>query len=88
VLPISKVSNPVGFSYFRSFCLLPCLFKVCEVLMAGQMNRHIRNFGLLCPFHSGFRRHHSTTTSSLKGDGGHSEDTGDCFDNAGFYSGF
>jgi hypothetical protein len=34
--------------------------------MAGQMNRHIRNFGLLCPFQSGFRRHHSTTTAVLK----------------------
>jgi hypothetical protein len=38
VLPIPKVSNPVGFSDFRPISLLPCLSKVCEVLMAGQMN--------------------------------------------------
>jgi hypothetical protein len=30
--------------------LLPCLPKVCEVLMAGQINGHICNFGLLSPF--------------------------------------
>jgi hypothetical protein len=29
---------------------LSFLSKVCEVLMAGQMNGHIRNFGSLCPF--------------------------------------
>jgi hypothetical protein len=58
--------NPAGFSDFRPISLLPCLSKVCEVLMAGQMNRHIRNFGLLCPFQSGFRRHHTTTTAVLK----------------------
>jgi hypothetical protein len=34
--------------------------------MAGQMNGHIRNFGLLCPFQSGIRRHHSTRTAVLK----------------------
>jgi hypothetical protein len=36
------------------------------VLIAGHMNSDIRNFGLLCPFQSGFRRHHSTTTAVLK----------------------
>jgi hypothetical protein len=34
--------------------------------MAGQINGHIRNFGLLCLFQSGFKRHHSTTTVVLK----------------------
>jgi hypothetical protein len=66
MLPISKVSNPAGFSDFRPITLLPCLSKVCEVLMAGQMNWHIRNFGLLCPFQSGFRQYYSTTTAVLK----------------------
>jgi hypothetical protein len=54
VLPIPKVSNPVGFSDFCPISLLPCLF--------------IRNFGLLYPFNkSGFRRHHSIATAVLKG---------------------
>jgi hypothetical protein len=30
------------------------------------MNRHICSFGLLCPFQSGFRQNHSTTSSVLK----------------------
>jgi hypothetical protein len=85
VLPIPKVSNPAGFSDFRPIKFFPCLSKVCEVLMAGQMNWHICNFGLLCPFQSGFRGHHS----SLKGDGRHAIEfkrrASDCFGHAGFY---
>jgi hypothetical protein len=34
VLPIPKVYNPACFSDFRPISLLPCLSKVCEVLMA------------------------------------------------------
>jgi hypothetical protein len=34
--------------------------------MASQMNEHIRSYGLLFPFQSGFRRHHSTSTAVLK----------------------
>jgi hypothetical protein len=30
------------------------------------MNGHSRNFGLLFPCQSGFKRHHSTTTAVLK----------------------
>jgi hypothetical protein len=90
VLPIPKISNPAGFSDFLPISLLPYLSKVFEVLMAGQMNRHIRNFGLLGPFQSGFRRHHGTTTAALKA--GHSIEfrrrASYCFGHAGFYSGF
>jgi hypothetical protein len=38
VLPVSKLSYPGGFSDFRPSSHLSCLSKVCEVLMAGQMN--------------------------------------------------
>jgi hypothetical protein len=37
----------------------PCLSRVGEVLMTCEMHRHIRNFGLICPFQSWFTRHHS-----------------------------
>jgi hypothetical protein len=60
------VTNFGGFSDFRLISLLPCLSKVCEVSLVGQMNRHMCNFGLLCPIQSGPRRHHSTTTAVLK----------------------
>jgi hypothetical protein len=83
VLPIPKVCSHAGFSDFRPISLLSCLSKVCEVLMAVQMKGHIRNFGLLCPFQSGFRRQSQYYNSSLKGDGGHSIEfrrrASDCF---------
>jgi hypothetical protein len=34
--------------------------------MASQINEHIRSFGLLFPFQSGFRRQHSTRTAVFK----------------------
>jgi hypothetical protein len=34
VLPIPKVGNPAKFSDYRPICLLVCLSKVFEVLMA------------------------------------------------------
>jgi hypothetical protein len=40
--------------------------KGFEVLMARQMERHIRCNNLLTVFQSGFRRHHSTTAVVLK----------------------
>jgi hypothetical protein len=51
--------------------ILRCISRLTSFVgvitgQAGQMNRHIRHFGLLCPFHSRFRRHQSTTTAALK----------------------
>jgi hypothetical protein len=42
------------------------LSKVFEVLMARQMEAHIRRNELLTVFQSGFRRHHSTRAAELK----------------------
>jgi hypothetical protein len=47
VLPIPKVSSPAKFSDYRPISLLVCLSKVFEVLMALQMERHIRCNNLL-----------------------------------------
>jgi hypothetical protein len=55
VLPISKVSIPAKFSDYRPISRLFCLSKVFEVLMARQMERHIRCNNLLTEFQSGFR---------------------------------
>jgi hypothetical protein len=64
VLPIPKV--PVKFSDNIPISLLACLSKVFEVLMARQMEAHVRRNELLIVFQSGFCRHHSTTATVLK----------------------
>jgi hypothetical protein len=66
VLPIPKIAVPVKFSDYRPRSLLACLSKVFEVLIARQMEAHIRRNELLTVFQSGFRRHHSTTAAVLK----------------------
>jgi hypothetical protein len=58
VLPIPKVAVPVKFLAYRPISLLTCLDKV---LVAWQMEAHIRRNELLTAFQSGFRRHHTTT---------------------------
>jgi hypothetical protein len=69
---------PVKFSDYRPISLLACLSKVFEVLMARQMEAHIRRSELLTVFQFGFRRHHSTTAAVLKvtAHGGHSIEYG------------
>jgi hypothetical protein len=42
VLPIPRVSSPAKFSDYIPISLLVCSSKVFEVLMARQMERHIR----------------------------------------------
>jgi small basic protein len=42
MLPIPKVAVPVKFLDYRPISLLACLSKVFEVLMARQMEAHIR----------------------------------------------
>jgi hypothetical protein len=66
MLPIPKVSSPAKFSDYRPISLLVCLSKVFEVMIARQMERHIRCNNLLTVFQSGFRRHHSTAAAVLK----------------------
>jgi small basic protein len=66
VLPIPKVAVPVKFSDYRPISLLACLSKAFEVLMARQIEAHIRRNELLTVFQSGFRHHHSTTAAVLK----------------------
>jgi hypothetical protein len=66
VLPIPKVSSSAKISDYRPISLLVCLSKVFEVLMARQMERHIRCNNLLTVFQSRFHRHHSTAAAVLK----------------------
>jgi hypothetical protein len=63
--PTPKVSGPAKFSDYRPISLFVCLSKVFEMLMARQMERHIRH--LLC-FNLDFVGiiAHSTTAAVLK----------------------
>jgi hypothetical protein len=45
VLPIPKVGSPAKFSDYRPICLLVCLLKVFEVLMARQMANSVEHGG-------------------------------------------
>jgi hypothetical protein len=63
VLPIPKNAVHVKFSDYRPISLLTCLSKVFEVLMARQMEAHIRRNELLTVFQSRFRRYQSTTAA-------------------------
>jgi Reverse transcriptase (RNA-dependent DNA polymerase) len=65
VLPIPKISSPTSFVDFRPISILPCLSKVLENLVAGQIRRHLDNFNLLHKSQSGFRRFHSTASAVL-----------------------
>jgi hypothetical protein len=65
-LPFPKVSSPAKFSDYRPISLLVCLLEVFKVLMARQMERHIRFNNLLTVFQSEFHGHHSTATAVLK----------------------
>jgi hypothetical protein len=56
VLPIPKVAVPMKLSDYRPISLLACLSKVFEVLMARQMEAHVRRNELLTVFQSGFCR--------------------------------
>jgi small basic protein len=67
VLPVlTQVRSSAKFSDYRPISLLVCLSKVFEVLMARQMERHIRCNNLLTVFQSGFRRHQTTAVVVLK----------------------
>jgi hypothetical protein len=66
VLPIPRISVTVKFSDHRPISLMATLSKEFEVLMARQMEAHIRRNELFTVFQSGFRRHHSTTAAVLR----------------------
>jgi hypothetical protein len=71
VLPIPKVSSPAKFTDYRPISLLVCLLKV---LMARQIERHIRCNNLLTVFQFEFRQQYSS--SCVEGNRRHSGEHG------------
>lgn len=66
VIPIPKISNPTSFSHYRPISILPFLSKVLERIIYYQLSSHLSKHHILCPFQSGFRQGHSTTTALIK----------------------
>lgn len=67
ITPIPKMSNPVEVSDFRPISILPCLSKLCEMVVKNQIMNFITSNERVGIFknQSGFRRNHSTTTALL-----------------------
>lgn len=66
VLPIPKVSQPKDLDDYRPISILPCLSKILEKLLHGQLLLYLQSNSLLDSFQSGFRPFHSTNTALLK----------------------
>ena len=66
VVPLPKKSLASECSDFRPIVILPCLAKVCEMLLAEQISDYLSNYKLLSPYQSGFRPGHSCSTATMK----------------------
>lgn len=66
IVPLAKKSVPIELGDFRPIAILSCLSKVCEMLMAEQIQLHLKDKKLLSPFQSGFRPGHSCSTALVK----------------------
>lgn len=65
VIPIAKKNNPNSANDYRPISILPCLSKVFEKLLAGQMKAYLEEKCLLNPCQSGFRSGHSCSTAMV-----------------------
>ena len=61
VVPIPKVTKPIGPEDLRPISLLPLPGKIFEHLLHSQINNHLETYNLLTEFQNGFRSKHSTT---------------------------
>jgi len=66
ITPIAKKSPAIDENDYRPVAILPCLSKVCEMLMAEQIREHFCENKLLSVHQSGFRPGHSCSTAIVK----------------------
>jgi len=66
VVPVAKKPNAQTSSDFRPISILPCLSKICEMIMSEQIMNFVNDNGLLSPLQSGFKRGHSCKTALIK----------------------
>ena len=63
VIALPKTKQILSADDLRPISILPALSKALEHIISNQIRTHISKFGLLNPFQSGFRKHHSTLTT-------------------------
>jgi hypothetical protein len=63
VKPLPKCESPTSISDLRPISLLPCLSKVLERIVCGQMTKYLEANSILPSLQSGFRKGHGTATA-------------------------
>lgn len=66
VIPVAKVPSASTMKDYRPISILPSFSKVCESLIAEQINEFISANNLLSPYQSGFRAGHSCESAMIK----------------------
>ncbi|CAG4970735.1 unnamed protein product [Colias eurytheme] len=63
VQPIAKKENPATSKDLRPISILPCLSKVIERIVHGQLTQYLEQNGLLSDLQSGFRKGRGTVSA-------------------------
>lgn len=66
VISIPKISNPSSSSHYHPISILPFLSKFLERIIYYQLSSHLSKHHILCPYQTGVRPSHSTTTALIK----------------------
>uniref|UniRef100_A0A3B3BNA3 Reverse transcriptase domain-containing protein n=1 Tax=Oryzias melastigma TaxID=30732 RepID=A0A3B3BNA3_ORYME len=66
VLPLLKGGDPAEVNNYRPISKLCILAKIFEKLVSEQLKDYLESNSILSEFQSGFRKHHSTITATLK----------------------
>lgn len=64
VVPLHKGGSQNDLNNYRPITKLSCLAKLLESIVNKQLTSFLSQNDILCPFQSGFRAGHSTTTAA------------------------
>jgi len=66
ITPVAKKADAQLCSDFRPISILPCLSKVCEMLMSEQIMQFVSDNSLLSPLQSVLKKGHSCSTALVR----------------------